>query len=90
MPDKLISTLEYDSGIHAAAVIDKLTSLFNSGKTKEIDSLEILGVDDEGFEQLFSLEKVVKSIPVPIEEDEDGRYDPEQVFVLLLAKLRER
>lgn len=90
MPDKLISTLEYDTGIHAAAVIDKLKALFNSGKTKEIDSLEILGIDDEGFEQLFSLEKVVKSIPVTIEADEDGRYDPEQVFTLLLAKLKER
>lgn len=90
MPDKLISTLEYDTGIHAAAVIDKLKTLFNSGKTKEIDSLEIMGIDDEGFEQLFSLEKVVKSIPVTIDADEDGRYDSEQVFTLLLAKLKER
>lgn len=88
MPDKLISTLEYDTGIHAKTVIEKLRSLVSSKKTKEIDSLEILGIDDEGFEQLFSLEKVVKSIPVTLEADDDGRYDPEQVFALLLTKLK--
>ena len=88
MPDKLISTLEYDTGIHAQTVINKLKKLLDSRKTKEIDSLEILGTDDEGFEQLFSLEKVVKSIPIVLEADDNGKYDPEQVFVYLLAKLK--
>ena len=90
IPDKLISTLEYDSGIHAGTVIDKLRNLFRRGESKEIESLEILGVDDEGFERQFTLEKVIKNIPITIEQDEDGRYDPEQVFSLLLAKLKER
>ena len=90
IPDKLISTLEYDTGIHAQTVIDKLKKLFDSRKTKEIDSLEILGTDDEGFEQLFSLEKVVKSIPIVLEADDNGKYDPEQVFAYLLAKLKGR
>ena len=90
MPDKLISTLEYDTGIHAQTVINKLKKLLDSRKTKEIDSLEILGTDDEGFEQLFSLEKVVKSIPIVLEAHDNGKYDPEQVFAYLLAKLKGR
>lgn len=90
MPERLISTLDYGMGIHPRAVINKLTSLFGSGKTREIDSLEVLGVDDEGFEQLFSLENVIKSIPIVIEPDDDGRFDPNEVFNRLLAKLEER
>lgn len=88
IPDKLVSTLEYDSGIHVKPIIDKLRGIFNKHGTKEIESLEILGEDDEGFERLFSLDKIVKGLSIDIDPDEDGRYDSEAVFSLLLEKLK--
>ncbi len=90
LPDKLTSTLEYSTGIHPQAVINRLRDLLSPQRSKEIESIEILGTDDEGFEQLFSLEKIIKNIPIPIEADENGKYDPEQVFAILLSKLKEQ
>lgn len=90
IPDRLISTLEYDCGINAKAVVEKLKNLLIKSKTKEIESIEILGEDDEGFEQLFSLEKIIKSFSIDIESDGDGRYDEGEVFRLLLTQLRRK
>ena len=82
--------MEYDCGINAKAVVEKLKNLLIKSKTKEIESIEILGEDDEGFEQLFSLEKIIKSFSIDIESDSDGRYDEDGVFELLLTKLRRK
>ena len=88
LPDKLISTLEYEHWLRADKAIAKLRDLFNKGRTQEIASLEILGIDDEGFERIFSLDSVIKSVSIDIKPDENKHYDSDTVFLHLLAKLR--
>lgn len=88
IPDRLVTSLEYHSKINAHNVIEKLRTLFNKRKTMEIESIEIIGEDSEGFDQSFSLDTIIKTIEISIETDEDGRYENDNVFTLLLQKLR--
>ena len=88
LPDKLTSTLEFDTGLHVRPFIDKLRDMITRHNTREIESLEVTGEDADGFDQLFSLEKIVKSIDVEVKADDDGRYDPEAVFNKLMIALR--
>lgn len=88
VPDRHISTLEYKYKADATPFIGRLKELIGKQSTKEIESIEIIGEDAEGFEQLFSLDKIVKSVSIDIDADSDGRFDSDNVFFLLLARLR--
>lgn len=88
VPDRLVSTLEYKNKIDARPVISRLKELVDKQKTKEIESIEIIGVDAEGFEQMFNLDNIVKGINIDIKQDDDGRYDADNVFFRLMAVLK--
>lgn len=88
LPDKLTSTLEFDTGLHARPIIDKLRDMISRHNSREIESLEVTGEDADGFDQLFSLDKIVKSIVVEVDADADGRYDSDEIFEKLMIALR--
>jgi len=88
MPDKLTTTLEYETKLSVANLGRRIKELFDKNKTKEIESIEIYGEDENGFEQHFSFDKIIKEITIEIIADEDKRYDKDSVFDLLLLKLK--
>jgi len=66
----------------------QIKDLFDKHMTHEIESIEIIGEDEEGFEHRFNLDNIIKEIPIALEADDDKRYDKDSVFQLLLLRLR--
>ena len=88
VPDRLKTTLEYQQRLDAIPLRSQIKELFDKHKTREIESIEIIGEDEEGFEQRFNLDNIIKEITITLDTDEDKRYDRDSVFQLLLLRLR--
>lgn len=53
----------------------------------EFQDIIIVGVDDAGFENTFNFSTTISSIEIETKRDENYRYNPDVVQVLLLSKL---
>lgn len=87
IPDRLKTTLEYESKLDAIPLRSKIREIFDRNHKYEIESIEILGEDESGIMQTFNLETIIKEFSISIEPDEDKRYDMDLLFQLLLLKL---
>jgi len=88
VPDRLKTTLEYEQLLDVIPFRRQIKDLFDKHMTHEIESIEIIGEDEEGFEHRFNLDNIIKEIPIALEADDDKRYDKDSVFQLLLLRLR--
>ena len=55
---------------------------------EEFESVIIIGCDDAGVEQTFDFSSVLKHIQIEPHKDNNEQYDPIEVKMLLLEKLR--
>lgn len=57
--------------------------------SEEFQDIVIVGIDDAGFENTFNFSTTITSIEIETKRDENYRYNPNAVEVLLLSKLGE-
>ncbi|MDD4510003.1 MAG: hypothetical protein PHY23_03715 [Oscillospiraceae bacterium] len=82
------SKLKLDYGFSPIGIVK--TTLQNWGLKRdsgEFDDVIVVGIDDSGFENTFNFSTMIASIEFDLTRDENYRYNPESVRVLLLAKL---
>lgn len=82
------SKLKLDYG-HSPIGIVK-TTLQNWGLKRdsgEFDEVIVVGIDDAGFENSFNFSTMISAVEFDLPRDDNYRYNPDSVRVLLLAKL---
>lgn len=87
-PEKFTIYAEYK--IPMTDRLKRTLATLNEHKNRgDIQSLVIIGRDDQGIEQVFNEEAFTQRVSISISENEEGLYDPEQVKNKLLEKLDE-
>ena len=82
------SKLKVDYGHSPVGVVR--ATLQNWGMKRdsgEFDEVFVVGVDDEGFENSFNFSTMLSTIEIDLSRDENYRYNPDSVRLLLLEKL---
>lgn len=82
------SKLKFDYGPSPVGLVK--TTLQNWGMRRDSDEFEeilVVGVDDEGVESSFNFSTMLSTIEIALSRDENYRYDPDSVRLLLLEKL---
>lgn len=54
----------------------------------EFEDIVVVGIDDAGFENTFNFSTMISSVEIDAQRDDNYRFNPDVVRVLLLAKLR--
>ena len=85
IPNKLQLKVSYgETPVHLGrALIDKLHH-----HRDEYEQIIVIGANDEGIEQTFDFSSVIERIEIDARKDATEHYDPQEVKVALLAKLR--
>ncbi|MFV0518438.1 MAG: hypothetical protein ACK5MV_13675 [Aminipila sp.] len=86
-PEKITMQIDYGNTPieQAKKAIQKFRQWKDSGN---FESIILIGVDDTEVEQSFDFSSLIKSIPVEVLKNENGRYDPEEVKVKFLNEIR--
>lgn len=86
LPDR--SKIKLDYGLSpigmARSVLQNWERKHASGEFEEVI---VIGLDDSGFENSFNFSTMVSTVEIDLMRDENYRYDPDGVRMLLLAKL---
>ena len=82
------SKLKLDYGAGPIGIVK--TTLQSWGQRRdsgEFEDVIVVGIDDTGFENTFNFSTMVSTIEIDLTRDDNYRYNPNNVQVLLLAKL---
>lgn len=55
----------------------------------EFEDIVVVGVDDRGIEEIFNFQTAISSIELNVIKDDNGRFDPESVKMVLIRQLGE-
>lgn len=82
------SKLKFDYGASPIGIVK--TTLQNWGAKRnrgEFEDIIIVGLDDAGFENTFNFSTMISYVEIDALRDDNYRFAPDNVRVLLLAKL---
>jgi hypothetical protein len=88
IPDKITVKIEYNNLVTRLLNSKKFNELQQLKDTGVYDSISIVGEDADGIETAFDFETLISSIKVNAEQNENYRYDTEEVFNLLISELK--
>lgn len=67
---------------------NKILDWFKQYDNSSIQKLEVSGRYDEKFERVFNADGIIDKITIEVTLEEDGLFDPEQIFNNLIQKIK--
>lgn len=86
LPDR--SKIKLDYGLSPIAMARNVLQNWESKHASgEFEEVIVVGLDDSGLENSFNFSTMISTVEIDLMRDENYRYDPDGVRMLLLAKL---
>lgn len=83
-PDKFALTAKYSKN---RSIVSFIKELMLSKQSHHLKELVIKGVDNDNFEFVFNVDSFIQKITIPIDKDENGKFDPIDVKSMLISRL---
>lgn len=90
--------LDYPNSVYVKANYEKqkltnefgriIKNVFQKNKSGNIKNVVVCGYDDNDFEERLSVQNFMQSVPIEVTPDENNQYDPKEVLIKLLEKLK--
>ena len=82
------SKIKLDYGLSPIGIVKTTLQSWNTGRENgEFDEIVIVGIDDSGLESSFNFSTMISMVEIDLKKDDNDRYDPDLVRILLMTKL---
>lgn len=86
-PSKITLQVDY-AKTPVKEIKNALQNLKNKKQLGEFESIILIGLDDQEIEQSFDFSSIIKAIEITIIKNENSRFDPHEVMLNFLNRIR--